>query len=106
LDQPVSPFSVLFSLLKCKQQFSYHLKIFSSKNILLGLTFKQTTKMASDYQTFISSVQVGNEEIKFYDLKKLGQKFDKLPFSIRILLESAIRNCDDFQVRIKKKKSF
>jgi len=23
---------------------------------------------------------------------------DKLPFSIRILLESAVRNCDDFQV--------
>ena len=23
---------------------------------------------------------------------------DKLPFSIRVLLESAVRNCDDFQV--------
>ncbi len=24
---------------------------------------------------------------------------DKLPYSIRILLESAIRNCDEFQVK-------
>jgi aconitase A len=24
---------------------------------------------------------------------------DKLPFSIRVLLESAVRNCDNFQVR-------
>lgn len=24
---------------------------------------------------------------------------DKLPFSIRILLESAVRNCDNFQVK-------
>lgn len=26
---------------------------------------------------------------------------DKLPYSIRILLESAIRNCDEFQVKSK-----
>lgn len=26
---------------------------------------------------------------------------DRLPFSIRILLESAIRNCDEFQVKAK-----
>lgn len=26
---------------------------------------------------------------------------DRLPYSIRILLESAIRNCDEFQVKIK-----
>lgn len=26
---------------------------------------------------------------------------DKLPFSIRVLLESAVRNCDEFQVKSK-----
>lgn len=26
---------------------------------------------------------------------------DKLPFSIRVILESAVRNCDNFQVREK-----
>lgn len=28
-----------------------------------------------------------------------GAVADKLPYSIRILLESAIRNCDEFQVK-------
>lgn len=41
------------------------------------------------------------QEIKFYDLARLGDQFHKLPFSIRILLESAVRNCDNFQVRIR-----
>lgn len=31
----------------------------------------------------------------------LGGILDKLPYSIRILLESAIRNCDEFQVKSK-----
>lgn len=31
----------------------------------------------------------------------LGDILDKLPYSIRILLESAIRNCDEFQVKSK-----
>lgn len=40
----------------------------------------------------------GGQEIKFFDIAKLGDEFQKLPFSIRILLESAVRNCDNFQV--------
>ncbi|KAL3503515.1 hypothetical protein ACH5RR_037964 [Cinchona calisaya] len=36
---------------------------------------------------------------KFYSLPALNDpRIDKLPYSIRILLESAIRNCDNFQV--------
>ncbi|KAL3635483.1 Acyl CoA oxidase [Castilleja foliolosa] len=36
---------------------------------------------------------------KFYSLPALNDpRIDKLPYSIRILLESAIRNCDGFQV--------
>ena len=38
------------------------------------------------------------EDIKFFDIARLGDEFHKLPFSIRILLESAVRNCDNFQV--------
>ena len=34
----------------------------------------------------------------FYDCAKLGPEFQELPFSIRVLLESLIRNCDNFQV--------
>ncbi|KAL6954666.1 aconitate hydratase [Sarracenia purpurea var. burkii] len=41
----------------------------------------------------------GGEFGKFYSLPALNDpRIDKLPYSIKILLESAIRNCDNFQV--------
>ncbi|XP_057455822.1 aconitate hydratase, cytoplasmic-like [Lotus japonicus] len=41
----------------------------------------------------------GGEFGKFYSLPSLNDpRVEKLPYSIRILLESAIRNCDNFQV--------
>ncbi|KAG8046690.1 hypothetical protein GUJ93_ZPchr0008g12296 [Zizania palustris] len=41
----------------------------------------------------------GGEYGRFYSLPALNDpRIDKLPYSIRILLESAIRNCDNFQV--------
>ncbi|XP_004517086.1 aconitate hydratase, cytoplasmic isoform X1 [Cicer arietinum] len=41
----------------------------------------------------------GGEFGKFYSLPSLNDpRIEKLPYSIRILLESAIRNCDNFQV--------
>ncbi|CAL8240359.1 unnamed protein product [Merluccius merluccius] len=37
---------------------------------------------------------------RFFNLSKLGDpRYDRLPFSIRVLLESAVRNCDEFLVR-------
>ncbi|XP_031401104.1 aconitate hydratase 1 [Punica granatum] len=39
---------------------------------------------------------------KYYSLPSLNDpRIDRLPYSIRILLESAIRNCDEFQVKSK-----
>ncbi|XP_028760329.1 aconitate hydratase, cytoplasmic-like [Neltuma alba] len=41
----------------------------------------------------------GGEFGKFYSLPALNDpRIDRLPYSIRILLESAIRNCDNFEV--------
>ncbi|KAK9284321.1 hypothetical protein L1049_023492 [Liquidambar formosana] len=41
----------------------------------------------------------GGEIGKYYSLPALNDpRIEKLPYSIRILLESAIRNCDNFQV--------
>ncbi|KAI3519140.1 hypothetical protein L1887_08167 [Cichorium endivia] len=46
--------------------------------------------------------QGGGEFGKYYSLPSLNDsRIDRLPFSIRILLESAIRNCDEFQVTTK-----
>ncbi|XP_024024109.1 LOW QUALITY PROTEIN: aconitate hydratase, cytoplasmic [Morus notabilis] len=42
----------------------------------------------------------GGEFGKFYSLPSLNDpRIDRLPYSIRILIESAIRNCDNFQVK-------
>ncbi|KAH9710782.1 Aconitate hydratase 1 [Citrus sinensis] len=44
----------------------------------------------------------GGEFGKYYSLPALNDpRIDKLPYSIKILLESAIRNCDEFQVKSK-----
>ncbi|XP_004287770.1 PREDICTED: aconitate hydratase 1 [Fragaria vesca subsp. vesca] len=44
----------------------------------------------------------GGEFGKYYSLPALNDpRVDKLPYSIKILLESAIRNCDEFQVKSK-----
>uniref|UniRef100_A0A5B6ZST3 Aconitate hydratase n=1 Tax=Davidia involucrata TaxID=16924 RepID=A0A5B6ZST3_DAVIN len=44
----------------------------------------------------------GGEFGKYYSLTALDDpRIDRLPYSIRILLESAIRNCDEFQVTTK-----
>ncbi|KAK7406861.1 hypothetical protein VNO78_08495 [Psophocarpus tetragonolobus] len=42
----------------------------------------------------------GGEFGKYYSLLALNDpRIDRLPYSVRILLESAIRNCDEFQVK-------
>ncbi|KAF4401970.1 hypothetical protein G4B88_017482 [Cannabis sativa] len=44
----------------------------------------------------------GGEFGKYYSLPALNDpRIERLPYSIRILLESAIRNCDEFQVKSK-----
>jgi aconitate hydratase len=46
-------------------------------------------------------LNVGKEELTYYSLKDVqsaGYPVDKLPFSIRILLENALRNFDDFAI--------
>ena len=41
----------------------------------------------------------GCENCQFYNPHKLSDpRYARLPFSIRVLLEAAIRNCDEFQV--------
>lgn len=51
------------------------------------------------YDRLLKTVNVAGKQYKYYDLPALGPKYDKLPFSIRVLLESAVRNCDNFQVK-------
>ncbi|XP_047497395.1 cytoplasmic aconitate hydratase-like isoform X1 [Penaeus chinensis] len=52
------------------------------------------------YTHLLSEVKIGDKTYKYYDLTALKDtRYERLPFSIRVLLESAIRNCDNFQVK-------
>jgi aconitate hydratase len=47
-----------------------------------------------------TSVTHNGESRDFYKLPALNDsRIESLPYSIRVLLESAVRNCDDFSVK-------
>lgn len=53
--------------------------------------------MTSPYAGIVKPLEGGG---KFFDISALdAAKYARLPFSIRVLLESAVRNCDNFQVQ-------
>ncbi|CAG7710414.1 unnamed protein product [Allacma fusca] len=50
------------------------------------------------YGNLLTTLSVNNVEYKYYDLTRLGIQYHKLPYSVRVLLEAGIRNCDNVQV--------
>jgi len=45
-------------------------------------------------------LNVGGKVYRYFSLNELkDERLQKLPYSIRVLLEAAIRNCDDFNVK-------
>ena len=51
------------------------------------------------YQDLYKELKCGESTYHYYDLPGLGDaRYAKLPFSIKVLLESAVRNCDEFAV--------
>jgi len=53
---------------------------------------------ANPFNKLKTSLNINGQEHTFYNLPALGNKYQHLPFSIRVLLESAVRNCDNFQI--------
>ncbi|GJQ67339.1 hypothetical protein Trydic_g8235 [Trypoxylus dichotomus] len=53
---------------------------------------------ANPFNNLLKTLSINGKEYKYYDLQALNGKYQKLPYSIRVLLESAVRNCDNFQV--------
>ena len=64
------------------------------------LTFLDSEMPGLVFENLQREVKVGGENLKYYDLSTVlpKEKYERLPYSIRVLLESAIRNCDNFQV--------
>nr|XP_045582344.1 cytoplasmic aconitate hydratase-like isoform X1 [Procambarus clarkii] len=52
------------------------------------------------FSHILSEIKIGDDSFKYYNLLGLeDSRYERLPFSIRVLLESAVRNCDNFQVK-------
>uniref|UniRef100_A0A1I7X8V5 Aconitate hydratase n=1 Tax=Heterorhabditis bacteriophora TaxID=37862 RepID=A0A1I7X8V5_HETBA len=51
------------------------------------------------YQSLLKDLKIDGATYKYYDLTALNDdRYDKLPISIRYLLEAAVRHCDEFHV--------
>lgn len=58
--------------------------------------------MSNPFQQLVEPLDPDEPDKKFFNLHKLNdERYARLPFSIRVLLESAIRNCDEFLVKLK-----
>ena len=54
------------------------------------------------YDKLLSTLQVEESTFKYYDLNKLNdERISRLPVSIKVLLECAVRNCDGFSIKPK-----
>ncbi|KJH47135.1 aconitate hydratase 1 [Dictyocaulus viviparus] len=52
------------------------------------------------FAKLLKDITVGHQSFKYYDLTALNDpRYDKLPISIRYLLESAVRHCDNFYIK-------
>ena len=79
-----------------RHRFSNHIFLLKSTN----QTFRM--EQANPYQSLYKTLSVEGKDYHYYDLQGLNDpRLQKLPFSIRVLLESAIRNCDEFSVKSK-----
>ncbi len=49
------------------------------------------------FQRIAETFTVGDTKATYYNIPALkDDRYEKLPYGIRVLLESAIRNCDEF----------
>ena len=63
----------------------------------LALKLKFSQAKPNPFQNIAKSLQAGGKTVTYYDLPALSDpRLGRLPYSIRVLLESAIRNCDEF----------
>ena len=58
---------------------------------------------ANPFSNLVKELDVEGNTYKYYSIQDLkDERVPKLPFSIRVLLESALRNCDEFNIKCNK----
>ena len=62
----------------------------------------EATESKNPFDKCKVDLKVDDKTYQMYKLSSLEDpRYQKLPFSIRVLLESAVRNCDDFNIKRK-----
>uniref|UniRef100_G0U4E7 Aconitase n=1 Tax=Trypanosoma vivax (strain Y486) TaxID=1055687 RepID=G0U4E7_TRYVY len=57
-----------------------------------------TISCKNPFVKYIGTLCVDGGQSKYFKLPEIDPKYETLPFSIRVLLESAVRNCDEFDI--------
>ena len=71
----------------------------SFRNNRISYLSRQMEK-ANPFENIVKELEVEGKTYKYYSLPSLNdERVNKLPFSVRVLLESALRNCDEFNVK-------
>eukprot|EP00755_Sulcionema_specki_P004275 Sspe_Gene.29667::Locus_14225_Transcript_1_3_Confidence_0.400_Length_902::g.29667::m.29667/K01681/ACO, acnA; aconitate hydratase len=54
---------------------------------------------SNPFDHLLTEVDVAGKKCRYYDMTKLNdERVKKLPYTIRVVLEACIRNCDNFKV--------
>lgn len=65
------------------------------KNIYSVARFSKSKP--NPFDKIAKTLTLGSKTVTYYSLPTLADpRLERLPYSIRVLLESAIRNCDEF----------
>ena len=66
---------------------------------ILGHTLKRNFS-TNPFQSTVRNLTAGGKDLEYFNLGALNDtRLDSLPYSVRVLLESAVRNCDEFTVK-------
>lgn len=66
----------------------------------LSRRFAFSHSKPNPFQKIAQNIESNGKKVTYYNFPALNDsRLDKLPYSIRVLLESAIRNCDEFEVK-------
>ena len=71
--------------------------------ILINIKISQNKMESANPFAYVrKELDVEGEKLNYFSLPALNdERIKTLPYSIRVLLESAVRNCDEFNVKSK-----
>ena len=73
-----------------------------SSFIIINVLKQAYMESANPFASLKKQIEVNGQIYSYFSLPDLGdERIKTLPYSIRVLLESAVRNCDDFNVKSK-----